>query len=241
MLFFKPVYRPLRGPARLVAAFAAVMLAAFAGVTLTALAAVAISSSPAQAQSENQSALEMLQDGLDALADQQRDLAAQFFEQLIMAYPGTTQADRAEHELKALGQNARPAVTDPVDAEPVEVEDVGREPAVPRARESIAALRVRFSVEAGDRVFFSPRTAQLLAGGRELFLKVRRDGLLNHPASKSRLSAEQTTAAQQMKRWRFPSSARKPSATSLWRVVSMRRAFRWTGAAHAIQSPPVKQ
>lgn len=156
MLFFKPVYRPVRGPARLVAAFAA--------VTLTALAAVGICSSPAQAQAENQSALEMLQDGLDALADQQRDLAAQFFEQLIMAYPGTTQADRAEHELKALGQDARPAATDPVEAEPAEAEDGGREPVARRTLESIAALRVRFSVEAGDRVFFAENSAVI--GGR---------------------------------------------------------------------------
>jgi peptidoglycan-associated lipoprotein len=119
------------------------------------VAAVVCFATAAEAQSETPPAAEMLQDGLDALADQQRDLAAQFFEQLVVSYPGTNEADRAERELKSLGDGT----DSPRDSEKDEKE---LNPA--KSAEAVAALRLRFTTDAGDRVFFAENSSVL--GGR---------------------------------------------------------------------------
>ena len=110
---------------------------------------------PADAQSENPPPAEMLQDGLDALSDRQSDLASQLFEQIIVNYPGTGEANRAEQELKSLGKGSNASS----DADDDEKELPGGTTA-----EVVAALRLRFSTEAGDRVFFAENSAVL--GGR---------------------------------------------------------------------------
>ena len=94
---------------------------------------------------------EMLQDGLDALFEHQRDLAADLFEQLIAAFPGTPEATRAERELNSLSEDNQRAPANGVDA-----------PFVQRA--SDAELRMTFATEAGDRVFFAENSAVI--GGR---------------------------------------------------------------------------
>lgn len=94
---------------------------------------------------------EMLQDGLDALFERQRDLAADLFSHLIAAFPGSPEAKRAEQELRTLsGDNGRSATTE-------------REaPFVQRVSDS--EVRMTFAKEAGDRVFFAENSAVI--GGR---------------------------------------------------------------------------
>ena len=131
-------------------------VSAFCGVAAcVALAVFALNSTCAQAQTPEQSATEMLDDGLDALSDKQPDLATQLFEQLILAFPGTTEADRAEKELVTLGGSAMPehkAVSPAPNKSPEIGRDVGNE------------MRMRFAVDVGDRVFFAEDSAVI--GGR---------------------------------------------------------------------------
>lgn len=112
------------------------------------------SGSPSAGQTAGQqSAAEMLQDGLDAVAESQSTLATQLFEQLILSFPGTPQALRAEHELSAL-----PAAVNPPDA------GDGRSSAFQQERETDASLKLKFAKDAGDRVFFAENSAVI--GGR---------------------------------------------------------------------------
>ena len=96
---------------------------------------------------------EMLQDGLDALFERQRDLAADLFAQLIAAFPGTPEASRAERELSALSDSSTKQRSPEAGAD---------EPFVQRV--SDAELRMTFATEAGDRVFFAENSAVI--GGR---------------------------------------------------------------------------
>lgn len=89
---------------------------------------------------------EMLQDGLDALFERQRDLAIDLFSHLIAAFPGSPEAKRAEQELRTLsGNNSR--------SEAAFVQRV-----------SDSEVRMTFAREAGDRVFFAENSSVI--GGR---------------------------------------------------------------------------
>ena len=122
-----------------------------------AMAVSTVHVSGTRADSSQQTASEMLQDGLDALAERQSALATQLFEQLILAYPGTSESLAAERELSALG--AQPAASDmPEDAPEAGVGKLNR------SRVSLSDQRKRFTVDAGDRVFFAENSAVI--GGR---------------------------------------------------------------------------
>lgn len=108
------------------------------------------------AEADMQHADEMLQDGLEALGDDERDLAQQLFETLIETYPGSKESQRAERELVKLGvtpsrvaaQAPRLAPQDPL----------------PMRADTATALRLKFATEVGDRVFFAENSAVI--GGR---------------------------------------------------------------------------
>jgi peptidoglycan-associated lipoprotein len=125
-----------------------VLLSAIAVV----LAVLAFDGDAAFAQASNPSAGDMLQDGLEALADRDSDEATQVFEQLILAFPGTSEAERAERELRILNASKQAAA------------DQQARSSWPHDGEDIAALRMRFATEAGDRVFFAEDSAVI--GGR---------------------------------------------------------------------------
>ncbi len=110
----------------------------------------------AHADPAQNSPAEMLQDGMEALIDRQIDLATQLFQQVMQAFPGTPEATHAERELgKMAGAGA---------------DDNGaRTPGAEHGfndslRLSMAELRMKFAVEAGDRVFFAEDSAVI--GGR---------------------------------------------------------------------------
>jgi peptidoglycan-associated lipoprotein len=94
----------------------------------------------------SQDADEILQDGLDALTDQQTDLARQLFEQLVSTFPGTSEAARAERELSILKGSARPNTRPAIEGQ------------------NTVALRRLFATAVGDRVFFAESSATI--GGR---------------------------------------------------------------------------
>ena len=100
---------------------------------------------------QNQSAAEMLADGLDARADNQDELARQLFKHLRATYPGTVEAGRAGLELEDL---------DSGEMVPVE----GQHAQAVFSPESLAKLRHAFLIEAGDRIFFAENSASI--GGR---------------------------------------------------------------------------
>ena len=108
----------------------------------------------ARAGPAESSAAEMLQDGLDALSDQQRDVAVQVFEQLILGFPDTPESNRAENELRALNAAMQ---------KPPETDD-GGETAVGTGDAADKALRLKFAGAVGDRVFFAENSAVI--GGR---------------------------------------------------------------------------
>ena len=119
-----------------------------------------------------QSPQEFLDDGLAAKADRQVDLARQLFEQLILAHPGTGEAERAADELRSLDREtptlARPVVTGP-DPETSASDEIDVRPAARLPREapvsrSITELRRVFVTDVGDRVFFAENSATI--GGR---------------------------------------------------------------------------
>lgn len=96
--------------------------------------------------------VQMLQDAFDAMSDSDFDEARKILGELILSYPGTPEAIRAEHELAVL--NSR--------------QDYGGGglDAValfgPRSREP--QLRRSFALDVGDRVFFAVNSAAI--GGR---------------------------------------------------------------------------
>lgn len=127
----------------------------FVRFSVVALAIALMPSSAAivQAQSiraEHQSPSEMLEDGLDALADNQDGLARQLFKHLLATYPGTAEAGRAGLELEDLD-------SDNDTAEGVQSPSL-------ITPESQTKLRHAFLIEAGDRIFFAENSASL--GGR---------------------------------------------------------------------------
>ncbi len=149
---------------------ASVFLAGFAVALLTGAGALfchqafAGQTAPLEQAPLEQSRQELLQDGLDALADRQPDLAREFFDQLVEAFPGTPEAQRAGRELDLLGR----AVAAPDAAAPdtsMRNSDAPqrtvREAPVTR---SIAALRLDFVTSVGDRVFFAENSSNI--GGR---------------------------------------------------------------------------
>jgi peptidoglycan-associated lipoprotein len=139
------------GLAMLVPVASAIMIPVATATVISAAIATMIpvaTATPARAESKEQIAGEMLQDGFDALAGRNTSLAAQLFGQVIAEFPGTMEAARADRELSALTQ------TDAASGE------------LPLPGESAdpAALRMKFAVEAGDRVFFAENSAVI--GGR---------------------------------------------------------------------------
>ena len=124
----------------------------FANVALMMLALTFAATAP-RAQDNAQLPDEMLQDGLEALSDGEQSLAGHLFEQLILAFPGSTEADRAQRELSLLESDSRPR-TDPAP----------REASARQGVADSAVLRMKFAVEAGDRVFFAENSAVI--GGR---------------------------------------------------------------------------
>ena len=123
------------------------------GIIVVMVLELAVGSSMSQAQSTTQLPGEMLQDGLEALGDHESGLATQLFEQLILAFPGTPEAQRAERELSLRDSAEHP------DADTASREDVP-----PNGNQDLPALRMKFAVEAGDRVFFAENSAVI--GGR---------------------------------------------------------------------------
>lgn len=162
------------------AAFAATVIVA--GATLSPRDALAGDGggTPGTIFPAEQSPQEFLDDGLAAKADRQVDLARQLFEQLILAHPGTGEAERAADELRSLDREtptlARPVVTDPdTETSASDETDVRQEtrPAIrpvarlPReapASRLITELRRVFVRDVGDRVFFAENSATI--GGR---------------------------------------------------------------------------
>ncbi|MFN0219677.1 MAG: OmpA family protein [Hyphomicrobium sp.] len=137
---------------------AAVLSAATLGASYSPTAAAApLASRQAPAQ---QSAEEILDDGLDALKDNETALARKLFDHLIASYPGTAEAGRAALELEVMGgEGAGPAVTAD--------EEIGSEfspVGIAGDRGRIAELRREFLLNVGDRVFFSESSAEI--GGR---------------------------------------------------------------------------
>lgn len=148
-------------------------LAACAAAVIVAAATLVPRHAMADAE---QSPQEFLDDGLAAKAERQLDLARQLFEQLILAHPGSDEAERAADELRRLNGEtrtlARPASTDTDreastgdEADPLRAPDPAARPAreVPASR-SIAELRRVFVRDVGDRVFFAENSASI--GGR---------------------------------------------------------------------------
>ena len=107
--------------------------------------------SAAIAEPGEDTAVEMLRDAVDALADADTELAREIFQQLILSYPGSSEAIRAEHELAVMssrqssGGGQGNARTD-------------------GQRAADAQLRRQFAMEVGDRVFFAANSATI--GGR---------------------------------------------------------------------------
>jgi peptidoglycan-associated lipoprotein len=126
-------------------------------VVVVVVFALTIAAIEPRAQSNAQLPGEMLQDGLDALSGKEQGLAAELFEQLILAFPGTTEADRAQQELTLLGSTSGTASEQHPESEP-------RDAAARERNDDPAALRMKFAVEAGDRVFFAENSAVI--GGR---------------------------------------------------------------------------
>ena len=131
---------------------------------------------------------EILQNGLDALSDNQPEEARQFFERVLRAYPRSAAAHAAEQELGNLkhGEGSgrgetdlddRPEMAEPVERPVVELPVVARrgperpvDPAgVGASRKSETderngRLRRAFLRAGGDRVFFAENSASI--GGR---------------------------------------------------------------------------
>lgn len=138
-----------------IAALSALTPVAYVAVPMTARAGAAVATSADTTQGE-QSADEMLQDGLDAVIDRQAGLATQLFQQLIAAYPASPEAARAQTELDTLnGASQAGQAGDDNMARPL----LGL-----RERTSDVVLRLKFATEAGDRVFFAENSAVI--GGR---------------------------------------------------------------------------
>jgi peptidoglycan-associated lipoprotein len=132
----------------------------FAAVVLVMFALTFAATGP-RAQSNAQLPGEMLKDGLEALSGNEDGLAAQLFEQLILAFPGTTEADRASQQLSLLG-SSREASRETSGGQRSEQEP--RDADGNEANDDPGALRMKFAVEAGDRVFFAENSAVI--GGR---------------------------------------------------------------------------
>lgn len=114
-------------------------------------AAIAWQPAIARADPPDDSAVEMLQDAYDALADSEHELARKILRQLIVSFPGTPEAIRAEHELAEL--NSR--------------QDYGGgfgAVALFGQRSKEPQLRRDFALSVGDRVFFAQNSAAI--GGR---------------------------------------------------------------------------
>lgn len=126
--------------------------------------ALSLSYAPiAHADKAEHGPVEMLQDGLDALVERQTDLATQLFEQLILAFPGTDQAIRAERELGALSASGNEKSAG--DARGPDARGPEARAALDRRMPaSLEALRMKFAIDAGDRVFFAENSAVI--GGR---------------------------------------------------------------------------
>jgi peptidoglycan-associated lipoprotein len=96
-------------------------------------------------------AAELLQDGIDAAADDEADSARRLFRQVITNYPATPEAARARKALSALEPDDGDG---DADGEAIEAD----------AAERTRRYRRAFLVDVGDRVFFAESSASI--GGR---------------------------------------------------------------------------
>ena len=101
------------------------------------------------AESDTETAAEIFEDGMDALADNADESARRLFGQLMRDYPRSPEALRAKRALAALDRGGRPA----------DERAVGTGEA-----ERTAEYRHAFLVDVGDRVFFAGNSATI--GGR---------------------------------------------------------------------------
>lgn len=114
----------------------------------------------------------LLEDAIEAMTINKRDLATQLFGQILAEFPGTPESARANAELKAMGALA-PAV------DPRAAESNPRGQGVEGARAE--SLRRDFLLNVGDRVFFAENSASIGGRARAMienqarWLKRRRD------------------------------------------------------------------
>jgi peptidoglycan-associated lipoprotein len=99
--------------------------------------------------SDRQTPADLLEDGMDAAADQAPESARRLLGQLIEDYPGSPEALRARKALAALDKDAAAEQSDVMRADEAE---------------RTAKYRRAFLIDAGDRVFFSEGSAAI--GGR---------------------------------------------------------------------------
>jgi peptidoglycan-associated lipoprotein len=100
--------------------------------------------------SDGETASELLEDGLDALADHADDSGRRLLDRVVGDYPGSTEALRAKRALAALDRGDR----DPDDRAAIKADQAERS----------AEYRRAFLLDVGDRVFFAENSAVL--GGR---------------------------------------------------------------------------
>ncbi len=123
---------------------------AVASIVLLWLTPVAFAQSP---PSSAEAATELLQDGLDALRDNDNALAKRFFLQLQKLYPGTAEAGRAGLALEDIGDDGPNRSSVPT----------------PQVRSSqLDDLRRKFLLDVGDRVFFAENSDQIGARSRAM-------------------------------------------------------------------------
>ncbi len=114
----------------------------------------------------------LLEDAIEAMTVNKRDLAARLFGQILTEFPGTPESARASAELKAMGAAAPAADTTGYRRHP---QPHGLEG--PRAE----SLRRDFLLNVGDRVFFAENSASIGGRARAMienqarWLKRRRD------------------------------------------------------------------
>lgn len=124
------------------------------GAALALMMALSPLVAAAAAQDDNaadgETPIELLTDGLDAVADHADDSARRIFDKLISAFPNSMEAARARRALERLDEG----VQDPEVRAAIHAENLDRS----------AQYRHAFLLEVGDRVFFAEDSS--LIGGR---------------------------------------------------------------------------
>jgi len=124
-----------------------------AGVICCVLGLMAVLASHVRAQDSDPDgirAAELLEDGLDALADRAEDSGRRLLNRVIDEYPGTAAASRAKRALVALDRGE----LDPESRQRLKADEAER----------TAEYRHAFLLDVGDRVFFAENSSAI--GGR---------------------------------------------------------------------------